>query len=137
MHPIHRFEVRENAVGHQTPDHHSLFLRTLPAHRPDYLVFYGGCSILVDVKNYRPRPRLNGGLRFGIPDADWTDLAATQTATGMPVAILFWNRLAQGFGYTICLLDELDIPEVDHKGENWRCRDFAQGDISTTRLVGH
>jgi len=28
----------------QRPDHHSTFLKSLTAHRPDYLVFYGGGS---------------------------------------------------------------------------------------------
>ncbi|MBB3871666.1 hypothetical protein [Brevundimonas mediterranea] len=120
----------------QRPDHHSTFLKSLTAHRPDYLVFYGGGSILIDVKTYRPRQQGSEGHLFGITSVDRNDLKATQNASGIPVALLFWNRLAYGrFEYRICLLDDLLVPHTDDKGTEWLCRDFSAEELTTTRLA--
>lgn len=119
----------------QSPDHHSTFLKGLAAHRPDYLVLRGGSSVLIDVKTYTPRQQRSGSSRFGVTDLEWAALKATQDAGGVPVAVLFWNKRAQGrFSYCICLLDELTVPHADATG-SWHCRDFAAEEFSTIRLV--
>lgn len=76
------------------------------------------------------------GHLFGITSVDRNDLKATQHASGIPVALLFWNRLAYGrFEYRICLLDDLLVPHTDDKGTEWLCRDFPAEELTTTRLA--
>lgn len=117
----------------QEPNHQSSFLKAQGAHRPDYLVAWGGASLLLDVKTYKSLSRDSGGnRRFGLVDDECARLQKTASITGLPVALLFWDKLEHGrFSFGLCLIDDLKGTHVDADQRRWKCIDFTAAEMTT------